>query len=103
MQLFGGEPAMRDDLFDIIRLAKERKLTVRIVTNGIKLADEDCCEQIIKTGSTVLMAYDGNNPETDQIDHVLTCAWGQHKTDTMRRIADYYAKPERLRVMMQSL
>ena len=67
IQLFGGEPTMRDDLFDIIRAAKERKLTVRIVTNGIKLADEDYCQQIVNTNSTVLMAYDGSNPKTYEV------------------------------------
>jgi len=32
------------------------------------------------------------DPELDQVKHVPVCAWSLHKTQTMRRIADYYAK-----------
>jgi hypothetical protein len=67
IQLFGGEPTVRNDLFEIIRTARKRGLTVRIVTNGIRLADEEFCRKIVKTRSTVLMAYDGNNPETYRV------------------------------------
>jgi uncharacterized radical SAM superfamily Fe-S cluster-containing enzyme len=64
IQLFGGEPTVRKDLFEIIKLARARKLTVRIVTNGIRLADEEYCRQIVETRATVLISYDGKNPET---------------------------------------
>jgi len=63
VQLFGGEPTVRDDLFEIIRMAKERKLRVGIVTNGLKLADEAYCKKICETRARVLFGFDGRDPE----------------------------------------
>jgi len=63
IQLFGGEPTVREDLFDIIRLAKSFGLPTRVVTNGLKLAEEDYCRKLIETRATILIAYDGANPE----------------------------------------
>jgi len=64
IQLFGGEPTVRDDLFDIIKMAKAHHLAPRVVTNGLKLADEDYCRRLIQTRATILIAYDGANPRT---------------------------------------
>jgi uncharacterized radical SAM superfamily Fe-S cluster-containing enzyme len=36
VQLFGGEPTVRRDLFEIIRLARSAGLRPRVVTNGLK-------------------------------------------------------------------
>jgi len=63
-QLFGGEPTVHKDLFKIIRMCKEAGLAPRVVTNGIKLADEAYCRQLIESRATILIAYDGNNPKT---------------------------------------
>lgn len=47
VELFGGEPTVRKDLLEIIALGRKYKLKPRVVTNGIKLADENnapfCC------------------------------------------------------------
>ena len=67
VQLFGGEPTVRADLFDIIRLARSFGLATRVVTNGLKLADEDYCRKLIETRATILIAYDGANPEMYRI------------------------------------
>ncbi len=67
VQLFGGEPTVRADLFQIIAMAKERGLRVRVVTNGLRLASEPYCRQLVQTGATVLFAYDGLNPETYRV------------------------------------
>jgi len=64
IELFGGEPTVREDLFDIIALAKSYGLRTRVVTNGVKLADEDYCRQLAETGTILLLSYDGENPET---------------------------------------
>jgi organic radical activating enzyme len=64
VQLFGGEPTMREDLFDIIKMAKARGLRTRVVTNGMKLANQEYCDRLVKTRSTILFAFDGSNPET---------------------------------------
>jgi len=67
VQLFGGEPTVRKDLFDIIALARSYHLPTRVVTNGLKLADGDFCRRLIDTGATILFAYDGANPRTYEI------------------------------------
>ena len=59
VHLFGGEPTMRDDLFDIIRIARAKGIHVGIVTNGLKLADEAYCKKVCESGARVLLAFDG--------------------------------------------
>ena len=66
-QLFGGEPTVRDDVFDIIALARSYGLPTRVVTNGLKLADEDYCRKLVASKATILIAYDGHNPETYRV------------------------------------
>jgi uncharacterized radical SAM superfamily Fe-S cluster-containing enzyme len=66
VQLFGGEPTMRDDLFEIIACAKSYGLPVRVVTNGVKLADPEYCQRLLATRATILIAYDGADPKLYQ-------------------------------------
>jgi hypothetical protein len=67
LQLFGGEPTVRKDLFDIIRCARSYGLPTRVVTNGVKLADEAYCRQLIESRATILIAYDGANPRAYRV------------------------------------
>ncbi|KPK57420.1 MAG: hypothetical protein AMK73_10180 [Planctomycetes bacterium SM23_32] len=62
VQLFGGEPTVRRDLLDIIAMARSYGLPTRVVTNGLRLADEDYCRRLVESRATVLIAYDGANP-----------------------------------------
>ncbi len=62
VQLFGGEPTVRDDLFEIIEMARSNGLDARIVTNGLKLADEEYCKKLCDYKVHVLLAFDGNDP-----------------------------------------
>ena len=61
VQLFGGEPTMRDDLFDIIKLGKSYGLSIRVITNGLKLADKKYCDDFMELGAMVHIAFDGLN------------------------------------------
>ncbi|MFH1406644.1 MAG: radical SAM protein [Candidatus Omnitrophota bacterium] len=61
IQLFGGEPTMRKDLFDIIKLGKSYGLSMRVVTNGLKLADEEYCNKLADLGVMINIAFDGLN------------------------------------------
>jgi len=61
IQLFGGEPTMREDLFEIIKLGKSYGFSMRVVTNGLKLADEKYCDELMKLGAMILIAFDGTN------------------------------------------
>ena len=63
VQLFGGEPTVREDLFEIIDIARRNGLEVRIVTNGLKLADEQYCKRLCDAEVPVLLAFDGRDPE----------------------------------------
>ncbi len=67
IQLFGGEPTVREDLFDIIRMARGYGLATRVVTNGLKLADLAYCRRLIESKATILIAYDGANPDMYRI------------------------------------
>ncbi len=62
--LFGGEPTVREDLLDIIELSKAHGFRTRVLTNGLKLADEEYCRRLVETRVTILVAYDGANPDT---------------------------------------
>ena len=61
IQLFGGEPTLREDILDIIKLGKSYGLSMRVVTNGIKLADEKFCDDLTKLGVMINFSFDGLN------------------------------------------
>ncbi len=63
IELFGGEPTVREDLIDIIELAKSYGLSARIVTNGIRFEDEEYCKKILATGTQLMYSFDGRSPE----------------------------------------
>lgn len=64
IQLFGGEPTCRDDLIELIGLAREKYgLEARVVTNGIRLANEDYCKKLLATGCQLMFSFDGRAPE----------------------------------------
>ena len=88
IQLFGGEPTVRKDLFDIIKMAKRYGLRTRLVTNGLKLADEDYCRELIRLRTTILIAYDGENPETYQVlrGNAKTLDLKKQAIDNLQRI-----------------
>lgn len=44
--ILGGEPTLHPDLEQIVRLAAKNMDLVVLVTNGLKLADEDFCQKI---------------------------------------------------------
>ena len=63
VELFGGEPTVREDLLDIIRIARDNGVKARVVTNGIRLADEDYCRKLCEVGVRFRLALDGRSPE----------------------------------------
>jgi len=67
IQLFGGEPTVRDDILTIIARARSHGFSTRLVTNGLRLADEDFCRKIIQSRVTVLLSFDGSDPETYRV------------------------------------
>jgi len=61
--LFGGEPTVRDDLLEIIALARSYGFNTRVLTNGIRMADPDYCAKLVGTHAHLLVSYDGGNRE----------------------------------------
>lgn len=66
IQLSGGEPTVREDLPQIIKLAREKGFEyVQINTNGRKLALEEGYAETLKAAgaSVIFMQFDGTNDE----------------------------------------
>ena len=66
VQFSGGEPTMRDDLPEIVALAREMGFAqIQVATNGIRLAASlDLCKNLVRSGlSSVYMQFDGVTPE----------------------------------------
>jgi len=66
VELYGGEPTLREDLVEIVRLARRQGLRPRVVTNAIRLADEDYCRSLCEAKVPLRISYDGPDPETYQ-------------------------------------
>ena len=72
LQLTGGEPTLRDDLIEIIKLAKRLGFDhMQLNTNGIKLAqDAELAKKIAEAGAGVVyLSFDGVTAETNQKNH----------------------------------
>ena len=66
LQFSGGEPTIREDLFELIRMAKELGFRhVEVNTNGLRLAESvEYCRGLREAGmSTVYLQFDGLTPE----------------------------------------
>ncbi|WP_297487288.1 tetraether lipid synthase Tes, intein-containing [Thermococcus sp.] len=72
VQLTGGEPTLREDLIEIIKMAHEEGYDhVQLNTDGIKLAfDPELVKRIREAGTnTLYMSYDGMTPQTNWKNH----------------------------------
>lgn len=66
IQLSGGEPTVRDDLPEIIRMAREKGFSyVQINSNGRRLAEEEGYAQVLKDAgaSVIFMQFDGTRDD----------------------------------------
>jgi len=63
VQLFGGEPTVRDDLLEIIRIARGYGLKPHVTTNGVRLADEEYCRKLCEARVPVRLGFDGRHPD----------------------------------------
>jgi hypothetical protein len=68
IQITGGEPTIREDILDIVKMAKELGFShVQVNTNGMKLAESvEFCQKLkdAKT-NTIYMSFDGVTKETN--------------------------------------
>ncbi len=68
IQITGGEPTVRDDLFEICDIAREAGFVhIQLNTNSIKLAEsKEYCKKILDHGvNTIYMSFDGVTKETN--------------------------------------
>lgn len=66
LQLSGGEPTIREDLPEIVRMAKDLGFKhVEVNTNGLRMAsDLDFCRALEESGvSTIYLQFDGVSPD----------------------------------------
>ena len=66
IQFSGGEPTLRSDLFELIKMAKEMGFKhIQLATNGIKLSESvEYCRNLHESGlKTVYLQFDGVTPE----------------------------------------
>ena len=66
IQYAGGEPTVRKDIVELVKMAKEEGFThVQIATNGVRLAKrENLAKELKEAGlNTVYLAFDGVTPE----------------------------------------
>lgn len=72
LQITGGEPTLREDLVDIVRIAKEEGYThVQVNTYGIRIAfDPELAVKLRRAGTNVIyMSFDGVTPYTNPKNH----------------------------------
>jgi uncharacterized radical SAM superfamily Fe-S cluster-containing enzyme len=72
VQLTGGEPTLRDDLVEIIKIGKEEGVDhVQLNTDGIRLAtDSELAPRVREAGvNTVYLSFDGTTPDTNPKNH----------------------------------
>jgi 7,8-dihydro-6-hydroxymethylpterin dimethyltransferase len=70
LQILGGEPTLRDDLFDIIRCARDIGFRhIQIQTNGVCLAEniEYCRRLKSENVSSIYLNFSGITPETNPL------------------------------------
>jgi len=70
LQFSGGEPTIRNDLFELIRMTKELGFRhVEVNTNGLRLAQSvDYCSGLKEAGmSTVYLQFDGLTSEVSKV------------------------------------
>jgi len=73
VQLTGGEPCLREDLVDIVKLVKSRGIDhVQLNTNGIRLAqDPELVKQVRAAGvNTLYLSFDGVSEKTNPKNHL---------------------------------
>ncbi len=72
VQITGGEPLLRDDIVEIVRLIKSKGIThVQVNTDGIRIFKEpELAIKLRKAGTnTLYLSFDGVSPETNPKNH----------------------------------
>jgi uncharacterized radical SAM superfamily Fe-S cluster-containing enzyme len=100
LQLSGGEPTVRDDLTDIIRMVKRHCINhIEVNTNGLKVGDPESGAAYLKSLkdagiSTLYLQFDGLTPDPRMNGRVPTSdEKGRYMSiDGRRKLAEYYTE-----------
>ncbi|MGQ4910695.1 MAG: radical SAM protein [Candidatus Thorarchaeota archaeon] len=61
----GGEPTLREDLFELIRHARDRGLRVNLITNGRRCSNKDYVQKLVDAGlNSAQVSIEGPDAET---------------------------------------
>ncbi|MFX1483800.1 MAG: radical SAM protein [Promethearchaeota archaeon] len=61
----GGEPTLREDLFELISYARQRGLRVNLITNGIRCHDKEFVQKLVNAGlNSAQVSIEGPDAET---------------------------------------
>ena len=63
VNLFGGEPTVRNDMFDIIDIGQKYGVEMQITTNALRLADEEYCKKVCETNVGLRIGFDARSRE----------------------------------------
>ena len=100
LQLSGGEPTVRDDLPEIIRLVKRHGINhIEVNTNGLKVGDPQTGADYLKTlvdagVSTLYLQFDGLTPDPRMVARVPNSdEQGRFMSiEGRRKLAEYYTE-----------
>ena len=100
LQLSGGEPTVRDDLPDIVRLVKRHGINhIEVNTNGLKVGDPETgaayLRELKDAGiSTLYLQFDGITPDPRIVARVPTSdERGRYMSiEGRRKLAEYYTE-----------
>ena len=66
VNLFGGEPTVRNDMFEIIEIGRKHGVDTQITTNGVRLADKEYCRKLCEAQVGLRLSFDGRHREIYQ-------------------------------------
>ena len=94
--LSGGEPLMREDIYEIIRYGADRGLRMGMGSNGM-LIDDEVTRRLEDAGmGTVAISLDSSNPERHDMFRGVKGCW-QHAVDAIKAL-----KKSRIQVQVNS-
>lgn len=98
LYLWGGEPFMYTQLFELIRYAKSRRFTVQINTNGLYL--QKYAREVVESGlDDLIVSIDGPEPVHDEVrGRVGTFAKVKEGIETINRLKKQTGKGPVVRV-----
>jgi MoaA/NifB/PqqE/SkfB family radical SAM enzyme len=91
VSLTGGEPLTRNDLPDIIQLARHRNLQTHVCTNGIYLTKERAVELAEAGVSSIILSLDTLDPKIYERHRGVPFKFAERALDALSFIAEKYS------------